>query len=146
MNVVFTTGTPLVRAFSCQFYLRAIKFSTTGKLSMSSIEITDLDRIDTDLFTILTNSELICQIIGGGNTTVKVGSPSLKSVSIDTSSLLPPFSNSTSISIANATKTGPIATTVNVNLNTNFTVNSSNDRQGVNGSIGFTVDTGNLPH
>jgi hypothetical protein len=113
---------------------------------MSSIEITDLDRINTDLFTILTNSEVIHQIIGGGNATVKVGSPSSKSVSIDTSSLLPPFSNSTSISIANATKTGPISTTANVNLNTNFTVNSSHDRQGVNGSIGFTIDTGNFPH
>jgi hypothetical protein len=113
---------------------------------MSSIEITDLDRIDSDLFTILTNSEVIHQIIGGSNATIKLGSPSSKSVLIDTSSLLPPLSNSTSISIANATQTGPISTTANVNLNTNFTVNSPHDRQNVNGSIDFTIDTGNLPH
>jgi hypothetical protein len=112
---------------------------------MSSIEITDLDRIDTDLFTILTNSEVIRQIIGGGNATIKSGSSGSKSVSIDTSSILPPFGNSTSISIANATKTGPISTTANVNLNTNFTVNGSNDAANVNGSIGFTIDTSNLP-
>jgi hypothetical protein len=116
---------------------------------MSSIEITDLGRVDPDLFTILTNSELVHQIIGGGKAVVKMGSSGSSSpVSINTSSLLPPFSNSTSISIANATKTGSTATTVNVNLNTNFTVNSSNNRQGVNGSIGFTVDAGNIsiPH
>ena len=113
---------------------------------MSSIEIIDINRHDVDLFTILTNSEIIHQIIGGGNATIKSGSSSPKLVSINTSSLLPPFSNSTSISIANATKTGQISTTANVNLNTNFTVNSSNDRQGVNGSIEFTLDPGNLPH
>jgi hypothetical protein len=112
---------------------------------MSSIEITDLDRINTDLFTILTNSEVIRQIIGGGNATIKAGSSSSIPVSINTSSLFPPFGNSTSISIANATKTGPISTTANVNLNTNFTVNSSNDTLGVNGSIGFTIDTGDFP-
>jgi hypothetical protein len=111
---------------------------------MSSIEITDLDRIDTDLFTILTNPEVIRQIIGGGKSKSSSSSP----VSINTSSLLPPFGNSTSISIANATKTGPISTTANVNLNTNFTVNSPNDRHNVSGSIDFTIDTGNLniPH
>jgi hypothetical protein len=115
---------------------------------MSSIEITDLDRVDTDLFTILTNSEVISQIIGGVNATIKAGSPSSKSVSINTSSILPSFSNSTSISIANATNTGSIATTANVNLNTNFTVNSSHNRQGANGAIGFTIDAGNIiiPH
>jgi hypothetical protein len=114
---------------------------------MSSIEITDLDRLDTDLFTILTNSEVIHQIIGGGKAASKTGTSS-SPVSINTSSLLPPFGNSTSISIANATNTGPIATTVNVNLNTNLTVNSSHDRQDVNGSIGFTIDPGNIstPH
>ena len=110
---------------------------------MSSIEITDLDRVDTDLFTILTNAEVTRQIIGGG----KSKSSSLSPVSINTSSLLPPFGNSTSISIANATKTGPISTTANVNLNTNFTVNGPNDRHNVDGSIGFTVDIGNIiPH
>jgi hypothetical protein len=105
---------------------------------MSSIEITDLDRLDTDLFTILTNSEVIHQIIGGGKAASTTGSSS-SPVSINTSSLLPPFGNSTSISIANATNTGPIATTVNVNLNTNVTVNSPHDRQDVNGSIDLTV-------
>jgi hypothetical protein len=115
---------------------------------MSSIEITDLDWVDADLFTILTNSEVICQIIGGGNAVIKTGSTGSTPVSINTSFLLPPFGNSTSISIANATKTGPIATTVNVNLNTNLTVNSSHDRRNVNGSIGFTIDAGNIsiPH
>jgi hypothetical protein len=116
---------------------------------MSSIEITDLDRADADLFTILTNSEVVHQIIGGGNAVISTGSSgSSNPVLINTSFLLPPFGNSTSISIANATQTGSIATTVNVNLNTNLTVNSSHDRQNVNGSIGFTIDAGNIsiPH
>jgi hypothetical protein len=115
---------------------------------MSSIEITDLARADADLFTILTNSEVIRQIIGGGKVAIKSGSSGSRPVSINTSSFLPPFGNSTSISIANATKTGPISTTTDVNLNTNFTVNSSNDRQSVDGSIGFTIDAGNIsiPH
>jgi hypothetical protein len=112
---------------------------------MSSIEITDLGRVNTDLFTILTNSEVIHQIIGGGKAASKTGSSS-SPVSINTSSLLPPFGNSTSISIANATDTGPIATTVNVNWNTDLTVNSSHDRQNVNGSIDFTVNPGSPPH
>jgi hypothetical protein len=111
---------------------------------MSSIEITDLDRADTDLFTILTNAEIIHQIIGGRKSGVKSGSSALKSVSINTSPFLLPFGNSTSISIATANQAGPIATTSNVNLDTNFTVNSLKNRQDVNGSIGFTIDIGKL--
>jgi hypothetical protein len=115
---------------------------------MSSIKITDLDCADADLFTILSNSEVVRQIIGGGNSGSKGKLSSLSPVSINASSFLPPFGNSTSISIASATKTGPISTTANVNLNTNITVNSSHNRQDVNGSIGFTVDAGNIsiPH
>jgi hypothetical protein len=109
---------------------------------MSSIEIVDLDPVDTNLRINLANTEICHQIIGGGRYPVTIGGSNSSPISISTSSILPSYSNATSISIANATRSGAIVTTLNTNFNTNLTLNPNN-RQPVSGSIGITID---IPH
>jgi hypothetical protein len=109
---------------------------------MSSIEIVDLDPVDTNLHINLGNPDIYHQIIGGGRYTVTAGGSNSSPISMTASSILPFYGNATSISIANATRTSAIATTVNANFNTNLTVNP-NARQSVSGSIGITID---IPH
>ncbi len=108
---------------------------------MSLIEIVDLDPVDTNLLINLPNPE-ICHQIFGGRGAIAVGKSSSIPTSINASSILPSYSNATSISIANATRSSAIATTVNTNFNTNLIINPS-ARQNVSGSIGFTIDIPN---
>jgi hypothetical protein len=104
---------------------------------MSSIEITDLDSIDIDLLKTLTDAEIADRVIGGSNS---------MPTSINANVMFLPYSSSTSISIANATRSSAIVTTVNANFNANFTVNSSHNGQSAIGSIGMTIEPGNILH
>jgi hypothetical protein len=109
---------------------------------MSSIEIVDLDPVDTSLLINLVNPDICHQIIGGSRDAVTAGKSNSSPISINASTILPSYSNATSISIANATRSGAIATTLNTNFSTNLTLNPNN-RQTVSGSIGITID---IPH
>jgi hypothetical protein len=99
---------------------------------MSLIEITDLDLLKT-----LGDAEIADLVIGGGNSIPR---------SINPNAILLGYSSSTSISIANATRSSAIATAVNANFNASFTVNGSHNGQSVSGSIGMTIEPGNILH